>query len=340
MAIIFLDSFSHYASADILRKWDANDVSFPWTIMPTAGRRGGGAVKQGVTDANGGNPLTKFLPNLGSIIFGQAMYSATLGPTIIIQLFDNTTRQVALHVQTDGAFAVTNGFGTLLGTSLPGKYIAGTWQYVEAKFVIHGSTGSVTVRVNGEIVLYLAGIITKTSSNAYCTSVRYSIPSPFSNTAYMADLYVCDTTGTINNDFLGDSRIDVLLPTAPGSYAQLTPSSGTVHWSLLAEPIVNTTNFVSGNISGNKESYQFSDLPTAVGTIKGIQINNMSLKDDAGDRGMQNLTKIGGVENLSANIALKDSWYNNASIIERNPVTSSPWLESEVNDAEFGFVIV
>ena len=42
------------------------------------------------------------------------------------------------------------------------------------------------------------------------------------------DLYICDGTGSApHNTFLGDCRVDTLLPTADGTAQQWTPSTGT-----------------------------------------------------------------------------------------------------------------
>mgnify|MGYP001557322185 FL=1 len=220
---------------------------------------------------------------------------------------------------------------TLVATSTTSPWTSvGTWRYVEAKYVL--STGAVTVHVDGAAALSgTVATVTSVASMAWQTTNNSTYGS-----CCVDDVYILDTTGTLNNDFLGDVRIQTLLPNNDGTYSQLTPSTGTTHNTLVNEAAPNTTNYVSGATVGQKDSYQFQDLAANTANVYGVEITNYSHKDAAGPAGFSNLVRIGATDYVSSNQPLSASWVPNRDILDANPATSAAWTASDVNSAEFG----
>lgn len=344
MAILFIDGFDHYATSDILKKW-SNNENTSWTIAPTSGRRGGGAIAM---DYSGYSLIKNLSEPTSTIVLGHAMYAVSYNGSAyqpIITLSDAGTLQFLVGVQADGSISVKNGIldnttytGTIIGMSSPGIMLFGVWQYIEIKATISKTVGSVVVRVNGVAVINISNVITQVTANPYITGISYSIRG--SANSMLDDLYICNQTGTTNNNFLGDSRIDTLYPTRNGSKSQFTTSSGTDHWSLVNDITPNKTSYVSSNTIGAMDTYGFSGISGTATSIYGVQVTNAALKDDSGNRSISNVVISGNTTTQSKVMALSTSQNFYSSIQEVDPATQTAWVPGGVNVAEFGTVVV
>ena len=158
---------------------------------------------------------------------------------------------------------------------------------------------------------------------------------PVANTV-IDDFNCCDTAGTDNNDFRGDSRVDLEMPNGEGFYLQWTPTGGGAHnTQVSAIPPQIVTN-VSDGVLGEKDSYQVGDLPPITGVIYGVQLVAYAQKADAGARSLQLLTRTGSTDQVSSAQALGTGANFYRAIVERDPTTSAPWTESGFNGAQFG----
>lgn len=331
MSLLFIDGFDHYSTSDLLKKWSNVGSS---TIVNNAGRRGGGAFQPSYN----GSASKNLSINTSSIICGFALKCAAASATsVIFVVSDASTNQVYFNAYADGSIGAFRGNGTLLGMSLPGILISGIYQYLEFKILISSTNGSVVVRVNGATVLNLTNKNTQQTANASISNFIVGYFGSFQS-AYIDDLYVCDFNGTYNNDFLGDCRIDVMYANGPGTYSQFTAASG-ANWTNVSNSTPNLTNYVSTSIIGNKDSYIFSDLPTAGTVIAGIQISNAALKDDNGFRSISNLIRSGTTDLIGPAQPLSISQLFYSTIVELNPVTTAPWTQDAVNNVEAGTVL-
>lgn len=340
MALLFCDGFDHYVTADILKKWNAYPNN-ACTVLTTSGRRGGGCLS-----INSTSDVIKVIPASGTLIIGQAIWSP-LGTNNfqVVSFFDGTATnpQLTVSCDTSGRLVVYRGAagsGTLLATSLS-VIAASSWAYVEVK-VVFGNTGSYEVRVNGTAVLSATGVDTTMTANNTASGIGFGYAfgngSLWSALNYKDDLYVCDGTGSVNNDFLGDCRVDALYPNADGTYAAFTCSTGTSHFALVDEATPNTTDYVSAGVVGNKDSYAFTDLATAA-TVFGVQVCNAALKDDVGSRSVANLVRSGTTDAISTGVPLSTSLLYYCSIHELDPATGAAWTQAGVNAAQFGTVV-
>ena len=246
-------------------------------------------------------------------------------------------------------FIIENSGNSAIGVStLVPTWGAGAWNYVEWKMQISDSitANSCVVRVNGVEVLNLpTGTDTRYSTEGTTiSSVRIGTYSAtggrYSATMYVDDYYICDTVGDSPTDFLGDIRVDTLLPTADGTYNDGVPSTGTDSWSILDTVPPVYTQYVSLTNTGEKETLQFGNLsPITSQTIYGIQVDLDSAKSDAGTKIVAPLTLSNAVLGEAANTALATGYIFATGIFASDPNTSTAWDESGVNAAEFGIVI-
>jgi hypothetical protein len=327
MALLLVDGFEHYATADLLKKWLS--LNGAPTIVPNAGRRGGGAfyLYGGYSYYYGGNRVYATASTLKTSSGYAGRYP--------VQLFDGATAQIGIEFQTDGSLKVYRGYGSaVLATSAAGVIPSNSYVYLEIKATIHPTAGAVEVRVNGATVVSVSGVNTRATSNSSVNGFGiYGISSP----TYVADLYVCDGTGSTNNDFLGDVRIDTLYPNGDGTYSQFTPSTGTTHCTLVDEATPNSTDYNDGLAVGDRDSYTFTNLAAlASQTIYGVQINAAVQKDDAGAKSVATMARSGSTNTDGSSKALSTSQMYVSDIYEFDPNTATAWTETSVNAAEFG----
>lgn len=338
MALLFMDGFDHYATADVLKKWSA--ISVLNSISTTAGRRGGGAATFNSSLANS-RYLEKLFQNSSTVIIGAAMGDGGGGFTSssdIIQLIDSGTVQVAIFQTLTRAISVYRGpDSTLLGTSANGVIPATGFFYVEVKVFISSTVGTVDVRINGTNILSLTGLNTKNTANSYANTLRIAPPAIISGFNALDDVYICDATGSTNNNFLGDCRIDTILPTADGNYSQWTPNTGTVHFNRVNESAPDLTTYNAGLTVGDRDSYGMADLAALSSQIiYGVQVNAAALKDDAGSKSIATMVRSGGVDGDGATAVLGTSQLYVSQVFETNPNGSIAWTEASVNAMEAG----
>jgi hypothetical protein len=349
MSLLFIDSFDHYATADLPLKWSATAGTA--TINATAGRRGGGALSLGNTSAT----ARKDLVAVPTIITGYAArfgaLPATLDPSSTgnwMTLASSDAINLYFTAGPDGTLAVFRRTGTidtftsyaLLGASTAAIVQAGVYAYIEVRATMSATnTGQVKLLVNGATVLNLTGIRTTHYQSVLEQVSRVTLLSPSSAGTAYDDLYICDAAGTLNNDFFGDVRIDVTRPNADGTYRDFTPDSGTDHFSRVNEVTADQLTYVAASTVGAKDSFQFTDLATIVGVVRGVQIVDAAIKDDAGVRSISHLAKSGVSEQYSENQALSTDRKLYTSIHETDPATGAQWTQAGLNAAEFGVVV-
>jgi hypothetical protein len=351
MALLFIDGFDHYQTSDIPKKY--SESSQTPTILPTGGRRGGGCLYINRYDES----VTKGIASSSTIIVGGAfivtgrdfVYNNDGVPLFTtVDSVGNIT--AGLTASSTGALNIINGNGTVLGRSQQISTLwfgTTTWNYIEWKMQIADSipANSCIVRVNGVEVLNLpAGTDTRYSTQATTISgVRlsgYGGLTVYGGIITVDDFYICNTVGNSPTDFLGDIRVDTLLPTADGTYNDGIPSTGTDSWSILDTVPPIYTQYVSLTNTGEKESLQFGNLsPITSQTIYGIQVDLDSSKSDAGTKIVAPIALSNAVLGEAANTALATGYFFATGILTTDPNTSTAWDESGVNAAEFGIVI-
>lgn len=327
----FIDSCGdHYSSAQLTRKWDS--VTGPPTVSTGGGRRGSNALS---IPSNGS--LTKILDNqpTWTVGFNFKYSTAPNADFTIITLMDGATEQVSFRLQATTANWLISRNGTTLGT-VTAPLAAGVEGYIEFKSTINNTTGTWEIRLNGASLLSGTAANTRNTTNNYADRIRIcnSLSLP---TCTIDDLYICDGTGTANNSFLGDVRVDVVLPTAAGANTGMTPNSAVANYTCVDEATANDdTDYVSSSVSGTKDTYTFADITHTPVAIFGVQVNMTARKDDAGARSICSVVRSGGADTDGTSQALSTSYALYRQIIEQDPNTSAAWTKTGFNAAEFG----
>jgi len=267
---------------------------------------------------------------------------------------DNT--QVALRYDTS-----SNTIGLYWGDSslresspsVVGLIDADKWAYLEFKLVIDDSVGNVSMRINGKPFWTSANYDTK----------RYELlwdnifirPRGIASNTHMDDLYICDTLGDTNNDFLGDVIIEAQGPSIDGSYTEFSPSSGLSHVNLVNDYVLQgtpaETTYVDSLVTGERELFQFADLPERIPNpnpkVLGVVVEplwRITEETPRQTRGVAHLnrqsvevtSKAG--DPLNVGTLRKDYLTHTPLVIESDP-NGEPWTSRTVNKSQFGVKI-
>jgi hypothetical protein len=331
----FLEGFDHYTngtSPPQAGKWDLGATP----ANHVAGRFGGLAAR--MINANL-SLRTGQLTNQATRVIGFAVrwltsYGTNTNP--FVRFDDGTTVQVDLRLTAGRNIEVTRN-GTVLGTS-SNSILLDTWYYLQFKVTIDNS-GSFEVRINDVNWVSASGVDTQNTANAYSNGVF------FSNTGYdyyVDDLYILNSTGSVNNDFLGECRIHTVMPNGDGATTDFTPNAGITNYTQVDEiPPDGDTTYVSSSTPGDIDQYDFADI-TTTGSIAGVQVVIDARKDDAGARQIAESCRSGGVDYTGANTFTLSSDYfmGYRQIRELDPNTAAPWSVSGVNSAQFGVEVI
>lgn len=248
------------------------------------------------------------------------------------------TIQAAVSIGNDGTIRVYRGSyssGTLLATSSNSLPIL-TWNFIEVKLSIADSGGTFEVRVNESTWINFTG---DTKQTTQTTAVRIQIFGRGSDNA-IDDLYICDGTGSANNNFLGDVRVDTVRPIGAGNYSEFSKQGSASNWDNLDDTTIDSdSTYNYSNTVGQRDTLDCGNLPAITGSIFGVQVNMAARKDDAGGRTLRSLTRVSSTdyEGASQNVGTDYRVYR--QVIEQNPNTTAAWTESEINTAEFGYKV-
>jgi hypothetical protein len=351
MALRFADSFDHYSTANITRKWTTHGAgggAVSSSISPSNGRNGTSSLRVTHTGSNNNSALGPSI-TLDSratwiVGFSMAISAAPIQTWVFAKWADAGITQVDFRLNTDGTISATRG-GVLLGTTTFALSGPNTY-YIELKVTVDPSAGVVVIKVNESTKLNLTGQNTRATTNS--TANNFAIGKVISLgtnnpsiTVDHDDLYICDTSGSVNNDFIGDVRVQAILPDGAGSTTQWTPNGAGSNYQCVDESDPNDdTDYVSSANAGDVDTYSFSNVTPTTGTVAGVQWLGCARKDDAGVRTIAPAIRSGGTNYFGGNQNIGTSYTYYLEVLETNPDTTGAWTISEVNAAEFGQKVI
>lgn len=351
MSLLFMESFDWIGAtgrSELPLKWSGTggEIYYPQNnyTSVTYGRTGKGCR---VSSGDGG--LTAGITTSGdTIVLGCAVKRIGTGESYI-SFVENDGTLIRIWLYTDGSFGyfITGIYpNVVLGGS--GSLPLNIWRYLEIKIVIHDTTGSVTIKVDGLTVISYTGIDTKQSAAGTKWS-SVSFTSASNGSLCVDDIYILDTSGATCNDFLGDVQIIGLLPQTDavgggGANADFTPSTGSDHGAVVDDVGPNgDTDYLSSDTVDHVDTWDFPALGYT-GVIKAVAMNLVGKKENAGTRVIAAVTcpdsSPAGTNYVhGTDKYLATDYLNKQSIWELNPEDSAAWEVADVDGAEFGVKI-
>lgn len=357
MALLYSDGF------------DMQDVPMRWAVggavadigYATATRLGTGkaATLNAVTNNATSLTILRALPASASIYAGAAIQVGLESGNVsdlTANLFglytDNgATGHIYLRRMQSNALVLyrgdpgTGNFSTPSGTliaSTPVGTLDGNWHYIEIYAVIHATTGQVTVRLDGRQVLSFTGNTKNGGTSTNIDAIRFRtgryVNSP-NCVLSIDDLYVCDATGAVNNTFLGDVRVQSMLPNAAGSSTQLLPTGSANNYANAGEVPYNSATYNASPTTGQRDTYGLSDLVASTTTVYGLQSVAHMQKSDAGAASAKVALKSGASVYYDTTQPLSTTATSYAQMRETDPATATAWTVAGANALEAGMEV-
>lgn len=278
----------------------------------------------GVTVGIGFHFYTDILPNVANwcpFTFGTAVSTDTK--------YLRMTNGGVLHWCT----GTSPDTATSLGNTGANVFNASTLYHIEMKILFHASAGTIELRVNGAVWMSLSGIDTLPVSSNYMLFAR-SNGNLAADTAkmYVDNFYVWDTTGSINNNFLGERNVVTLLPNADTATATWTKSTGVNGYALIDNvPPVSGTDYLESSATNDASVFELTTLSNPNTVIKAVQTYVFAEKTQNGPGEIRFGPRAAGVDDLSATTVLTQSQYLYfTKVSELNPATGLAWAVSDI----------
>lgn len=227
---------------------------------------------------------------------------------------------------------------TLVGSSANGILTVGSWFWLEAKATSGaGTAGAVEVRLNGNTTPILT--VTDLALTAQWTSVWIGAESTaaISNVRY-DDWVIWDTSGSDNNDFMGDTFVIVAPPEADTAVADWDASTGTSRFDMIDEDVPSDADYIQADAIGEACEFTHPAFNLGVGSIAAIASQTRAFKSDAGAASYETGIKSAANSSMSGEIALATGPVVHTHISERNPDGGVPWTQSAANAARLRVV--
>lgn len=229
---------------------------------------------------------------------------------------------------TDGSIAhYTGNNGTLVAQSSGGVISASTWHWVEMKIKFAAdTTGYIVVKVGNTEVLNVTGIQTRTGSLPIGRIVWRS----FAATMKMDDIYLMDSAGDDNNDFIGPSRILTQKVAADGAETDWLPTPDT-YQNIDEDTSDADVTFIYSTAGGSRATFDIEALPYDPAEIHAVQAVWRSRKTDAGARTATCGIISGATDDPGPAYASTTSYVTRfEDMHEVNPDTSLEWDRTAV----------
>ncbi len=337
MSLVFLEGFDDGFYAE-------RSTTMSGTVSGTGGR-----YNNGVRLLNG---------QIWAFPIGQGWASGSAGDEA---WFGFAYRPGAVTANVDGywfnvrAWGQTSGTQTYLRTSgsdilvyttsglvdtISAALTADEWAYWEIYIKSDNSpNGIVEVKKNGTQVSYTSS--TDTAGTGYGFGMVYLEGGMYTGTSDYDDFYVCSSSGTVNNTYLGDLRVDALIPSGAGTYTQLTPSAGSNYENVDETSQDGDTTYNEHATSGNKDTYAYSNHPLGSGTIHGITLSTYARKTNTAAKSFRRVLRSNSTDDTGSDQSLGTGYALYEEVIEQDPGLATPaaWTITNLNAAEFGFEV-
>jgi hypothetical protein len=259
----------------------------------------------------------------------------------LVRFYDGSTLHVEVRVTSDGEIEALRN-ATQIGITSGLNITAGSWFFLEVKATIDDAAGVVHVKKNGATVLNLTSADTQNGGNASSDRLRLSsIAANASNfNTRIGDLYILNTDGGINDDFIGECRVEMITPTGNGDTNDFTPSTGSNYENVDEQVPDGDDTFNQAENTDDVDLYGCSDLTSSSGSVHGVMFKAFARRTDVGARNLALGIKHSTTEDFDSGHALDSDYKYFSRIMDENPVTESAFSFSDVNDVQLGVKVV
>lgn len=296
MAVEFIEGFE---------EWAALTSGGPpeWTLFSATLSTGQVRTGTHAMTNNSGAAMSLTLPGSAKKTIGFGYYLISGGLANVanapVQICTDTgaTAHLTVNFDTAGHITLRRGgtSGSIIATSTQ-LFDVTVWRYIEVQATIADSGGRCVVRVDGVTWIDYTGDTRNAGTSVLIDTFKFGGQGIAQN--FWDDMYVLNdtddtsVTGRPDTDFLGDVKVETLLPNGDGASLQWTPSTGTTHSTLVDEPLpANTTDYVSSATDGQRDLWTLSDLSAGAAQVFAVRSGMYAAKSDAGAASIKQLVR-------------------------------------------------
>ena len=244
-----------------------------------------------------------------------------------------------------GVIRVWRGYpftGTLLITSNPGSFTQSQWFYCEVGGTVDSTAGAVEVRINTQPVIQLVSSNTNGTGRGAFDSISIGgqpISGPGSNYEFrIDDLYFNDTSGSVNNGFLGNVRVKSQFTASAGDSTQFSiggTAPAPTNWQSVLNTLLDDSKFVYDLNVGDKDLYHVQAIINSP-LVHAIQVSGGYSMDDSTQRIARNIIKSGTTLSEGSDHYVNQNPTMYRDIWEINPDTGVSFTGAEANSLQIG----
>jgi hypothetical protein len=261
-----------------------------------------------------------------------------IGSGIVPLAFFDSAGQYQCVLNVNGAVLtlLLGNTATVLATSIL-PMAGGVWHLLEVRYQVASLTaGTVEVWLDGTRVINYTGDCVA-AANANVQGVMLQL----GNVAFLDDLAINDTLGTLNNGRPGDGCVVLLKPNGAGSNTAQSrggTDSG-ANWSQVDEVPSSTTDYVYSSTVGARDTYALENLPAGVNAVNCCDLVVTALNSDVGTGSIGLTLKSGATTNEGTAQPLGITPQTFHQFFEVDPNTSASWTVAAVNALEAGTTV-
>jgi hypothetical protein len=323
MARIFIDGFE--SGGDDL--WDAESNA---TVISSAGLDMDGDYCLDLND------LAEYIQK--DITADDEMYFAFLyrptdvtGSEAIMGVFNGGTLLIGFgRPAAAGGIQAYRGLYTSIVTGTK-TFNINTTYLIEIRIKIADSGGRIELKVDGVADIDFTGD-TKVDANTQFDKVRlgyWDLIGMYCK-AYFDNMIMDDTA------WIGDTKIQKILPTGAGATTGWTPSAG-ANYACVDERPASDADYVSINSNDAVDTYAAGDMAGSISSVKCVQVQSRTESDGSPTpTNLKLVVRSGGADHLSGDKTVPAGPKSLFNLWETNPADSQAWEEADVNAVEIG----
>ena len=220
--------------------------------------------------------------------------------------------------------------GTVLGKTTGMALSPGHWFHIELK-VKCATSGTYELRVGGVTVVSGSGN-TKLGTHDYHDGFR--LRGGYGGR--IDDLYFLDASGSVNNDFLGNMRVQTLRADGAGDSTQWAPDTGSNYARVNEQVCGDDTNYVQDGTTDDLDLYNYT-APTALTAVAGVVVCDDCKEMDATAFNIKTVCKSASTTSADAGQAIGSTTYKTRRrVMEQNPDGPTGWDKTSLAAAQFG----
>lgn len=347
MACVWIEGFeSHRLSTQFARKYASQSGNMTLASGRVFGNAGGVQSAVMVTPSIGsGNTFVigygcRFTSHSTAVNSGnQGLYIET-GPNEQCHIEIESTISLGIR------FLLKRGATTVATSSY---FDFGVWHYFEWVITVRdGTDGAYELRHNGVQDISNTGVNLADNGTDGWDIFAFRYTSNVSTTLRYDDMYVCDGTGSKNNDFLGPSVVEEVEVTANGATNDWGDSGGGVNSNNVDDSggsspdDVGTGGYINSDVNTDLDLFEMSDLVNITGTIHAVQLGLQMAMGAAGTRTVKakyrdpDTTVVDGASHV-----IDSTTYDEfTEVFDDNPNSAAAWDVADIDDGQFGVEVV